>query len=342
MRAGSSGRAVAALVAAAVLCLLPVRAVFAQEHAPPGGTEAQTLHAGQVAATHAEADAPDMTGHGGDAHDANPTGMSGNADMPGHADGEMADHAGMTGEDAPAHVHPSEDQPDVGVTEHLGEYLPEGLLFTDSAGRRVDLRELIDKPTIIAPVYFNCPTVCNLLQSSLARSLPQVGLAPGAEYQVLSVSFDELDTPEIAARKKRQYMAAMGGAFPEEAWRFLVGDLRNIRAFTRAIGFGFKRMDREFAHPVILVAVSPQGRIVRYLYGNAFMPFDLAMAATEAAEGKVGLSVKRVLSFCFSYDPEGRKYTFNIMRVAGGAVLLGLALFLLALLLAGRKRRRKP
>lgn len=253
---------------------------------------------------------------------------------------EMEHAGGMAQDNATEHVHPMQTPPEVGVTEHLGEYLPEGILFTDSLGNQVDLREVIDKPTIIAPVYFNCPTVCNLLQSSLARALPDVALRPGEEFQVLSISFDELDTPEIAAHKKKQYMSAMQGRFPDGAWRFLVSDVQNIRAFTDAVGFGFRRLERDFAHPVILVAISPQGRIVRYLYGNAFMPFDLAMAATEAAEGKVGLSVKRVLSFCFSYDPEGRQYTFNIMRVAGSAVLIGLGIFALALFFGGRKRKR--
>ncbi|SKA81762.1 protein SCO1/2 [Paucidesulfovibrio gracilis DSM 16080] len=259
--------------------------------------------------------------------------------MPMDSDAPDMDHAGHGQDDE--HVHPTQTSPEVGVTEHLGEHLPEGMRFTDSQGREVDLLELIDKPTIIAPIYFNCPTVCNLLQSSLARALPEVGLTPGEDYQVFSVSFDELDTLEIAARKKRQYLTAMQTDYPPEAWKFLVGDLPNIHAFTKAIGFGFQRMDRDFAHPVILVAVSPKGRIVRYLYGNGFMPFDLAMAATEAAEGKVGLSVKRLLSVCFSYDPEGRQYTFNIMRVAGAAVLIGLGILLLALLLGGRRRRSR-
>ncbi|MGE4292934.1 MAG: SCO family protein [Desulfovibrio sp.] len=326
--------AVAALVAAATLTLLLFAGAcpaLAQDHTPahdkPGmaGTADQEPHA----AVHADAPKPDAD-------------MTHNA-MSGHD--SMAGHEGMAGMNAtegqtPAHVHPTETPVEVGVTERLGDYLPEGIVFMDSTGARVDLRQAIDKPTIIAPVYFNCPTVCNLLQSSLARSLADVSLKPGQEYQVFSVSFDELDTPEIAARKKKQYMAAMHGKYPEQAWRFLVGDLKDIQAFTGAIGFGYRRLGRDFAHPVILVAVSPQGRIVRYLYGNGFMPFDLAMAATEAAEGKVGLSVKRVLSFCFSYDPEGRQYTFNIMRVAGSAVLIGLGIFALALFFGGKKRKR--
>jgi protein SCO1/2 len=332
---GNGKAAVAAFVAAAALTIAAFAGgspALAQDAAP-----AMERHEGMVSDQDATPGSMDMGQH---------SSSEGHGEMAAPGSDEqpqgMETHEGMAETDGqmPAHVHPTETPADVGVTEHLGEFLPEGILFTDSHGNQVDLRHVIDKPTIIAPVYFNCPTVCNLLQSSLARALPQVGLKPGTEYQVLSVSFDELDTPEIAARKKKQYMAAMQGKFPDQAWRFLVSDVQNIRAFTDAIGFGFRRLDRDFAHPVILVAISPQGRIVRYLYGNAFMPFDLAMAATEAAEGKVGLSVKRVLSFCFSYDPEGRQYTFNIMRVAGSAVLIGLGILALALFFGGKKRKR--
>jgi protein SCO1/2 len=105
-----------------------------------------------------------------------------------------------------------------------------------------------------------------------------------------------------------------------------------------SIGFRFQRQGRDFIHPVVLVAVSPEGKIVRYLYGSGFLPFDITMAATEAAEGKVGLSVKRVLAYCFTYDPEGKRYVFDFMRIAGIVVLSGIALFLFLLLRGGKKR----
>ncbi|NJB67836.1 protein SCO1/2 [Desulfobaculum xiamenense] len=230
---------------------------------------------------------------------------------------------------------------DVGVDEHLGAYLPEGLTFTDSDGDAVDLRAAASVPSIILPVYFTCPSVCNLMLSSFARILPEVPLDAGRELRVIAVSFDELDTPAVAAASKRNYMAALRGGFPPEHWLFLTGDKATIDRAMDAIGFGFARRGDAFVHPAVAVAVAPDGKIVRYLYGTDFLPFDVTMAATEAAQGRVGLSVKRLLSYCFDYDPQGRRYVFDTMRVVGGSIL-GLALVLfIVLMLAGRRTRGK-
>lgn len=229
---------------------------------------------------------------------------------------------------------------DISVKEKLGEFIPEGITLVDSTGKAVDLREVITAPTIILPVYYTCPSVCNLLLSTFARILPEVALEPGRELRVISISFDELDTPKYAASKKRNFMASMDGAFPPEHWLFLTGTKENVKRAMDSIGFGFARQGNAFVHAAIAVAVSPDGKIVRYLYGTDFLPFDVAMAATEAAQGKVGLSVKRLLSYCFDYDPKGRRYVFDTMRVAGFSILGFAGLLFLFLMLAGRKKRR--
>ncbi len=244
----------------------------------------------------------------------------------------------------PAPGDPSGQTPLAGVDEHLGDIIPEGILLRDESGKLIDPRSLMDVPVIIAPIYYSCPTVCNMLQSSLARVLPQVSLQPGKDYRVLSVSFDETDTPQLAARKKQNYFAAMNFAYPEDGWRFLSGDLASINKFMDAIGFRFTRQGRDFIHPVVLVVTAPGGKVVRYLYGQNFMPFDLTMAVTEASHGTIGLSVKRVLSYCFTYDPEGRRYVFDFMRIAGLIILFGAAVLLFVLVRGGprRKERKRP
>ncbi|MFV0422797.1 SCO family protein [Oleidesulfovibrio sp.] len=238
------------------------------------------------------------------------------------------------------HVHPAaaEQENVAGVDEKLGNYIPEGLIFKNEQGDDVDIRSLMDVPTIIAPVYYTCPTVCNILMSSIASVLPGVRLTPGKDYKVLSVSFDELDTPELAEKKKHNYMQALDNKFSSDSWVFLTGTKQNIDAFMDSIGFRFQRVEKDFVHPVVLIAVSPEGKIVRYLYGNGFLPFDITMAATEAAEGKIGLSVKRVLAYCFSYDPEGKRYVFDFMRIAGVVVLFGIGIFVFILFRGGKKR----
>lgn len=251
------------------------------------------------------------------------------------------------------HVHPTvpdsapssllqgatpEGTPVAGVDEKLGTIIPEGIMLRDEAGNLVDARSLMTVPTLVAPVYYSCPTVCNMLQSSIARVLPALNMKAGTEYRVLSVSFDELDTPALAAHKKKNYLAAVGGGYPPEGWRFLTADLDNVQRFMDAIGFRFTRQGRDFVHPVVLVTVSPEGRITRYLYGNGFLPFDVTMALHEAAEEKVGLSLRRAVSYCFTYDPKGRKYVFDVMKVAGVVILFGAGVLLFVLLRGGRRR----
>ncbi|ACU89635.1 SCO family protein [Desulfomicrobium baculatum] len=252
-----------------------------------------------------------------------------------------ADHAGHGEQPVPAeHVHPAPvAETSIGVTEKLGEFIAAEARFFDEGGKAVTMAEIVDKPTIIVPVYFSCPNVCAIIQSSLTAVLPDVKLEPGVDFQVVSVSFDDTDTPTLAAHQKNNYMAAMDFTFPENGWRFLTGDEANIRKLMDSLGFGFRREGKDFLHPVVVMAVSPKGKIVRYLYGTRPLAFDLTMAATEADKERIGLSVKRVLAYCFSYDPEGKRYAFNFMKITGTGILLILAVLLVSLVLAGRKKR---
>lgn len=252
-----------------------------------------------------------------------------------------ADHAGHGEQPVPAeHVHPAPvAETSIGVTEKLGEFIAAETRFFDEGGKAVTMAEIVDKPTIIVPVYFSCPNVCAIIQSSLTAVLPDVKLEPGVDFQVVSVSFDDTDTPTLAAHQKNNYMAAMDFMYPESGWRFLTGDEANIRKLMDSLGFGFRREGKDFLHPVVVITVSPKGKIVRYLYGTKPLAFDLTMAATEAGKERIGLSVKRVLAYCFSYDPEGKRYAFNFMKITGTGILFILAVLLVSLMLAGRKKR---
>lgn len=228
----------------------------------------------------------------------------------------------------------------VGVEEKLGEYLADGTVFFDSQGNPVDLKEAVDIPTIILPVYYTCPSVCNLMLSSFASILGEVKLEPGKDIRLIAVSFDEFDTPEMAAQKKHQYLNAIQAPYPPEDWLFLSGDRQTIVRAMNAMGYGFKRVDNLFAHPSVVLAVAPDGKIVRYLYGTNFLPFDIEMAASEAARGRTGVSVKRLLAYCFNYDPEGKRYVFDFMRVAGYSIGGFAFLLLMGLLIAGKKKKQ--
>ncbi len=231
---------------------------------------------------------------------------------------------------------------EVGLDERLGAKIPLGLTFRDETGNRVLLSDLVNGPTIILPVYYSCTNVCNFLQAGLAAALPGVKRKPGEEYRVLSVSFDETETPEMAARSKKMYLTAMNAPFPADAWRFLTGDALNIRTMTDAAGYRFQRKGRDFIHPVTSFVIAKDGTIVRYLYGTTFLPKDLAMAFLEAQDGKVGATIRTVVGYCFSFDATGKTYVFNLLRVSATMVIISAGGFLAFLFLTGRKPRRPP
>ena len=230
---------------------------------------------------------------------------------------------------------------DIALEEKLGQYLPADAVFTDETGKTANLRSLIDKPTIISPVYFGCTHECPMLLSGLARALGGIDLLkPGSDYQVLTISFDEHDTPAIARDKKPNYLKAVGSPFPADAWKFLTGDAANIRKFTDAIGFRFQRdSDHDFSHPIAIVVVAPDGKIVRYIEGISFPPFEVTMALTEAAQGRVGSPGRRALMYCFSYDPLKKSYVFNILKVTGTVMVLFVGSFFAYLMISTKKKR---
>ena len=252
-------------------------------------------------------------------------------------------HGETAADKAHAHVHPAAPATsEVGLDEQLGASIPLDLSFRDESGRAVTLRELITVPTVIAPVYYKCPNVCSFLQGGLARTLPQVKLEPGQAYRVLSVSFDETETPELARRSQAIYFDAMRQQYPAAAWSFLTGESDSIHRLLDAAGYHFQRQGEDFLHPVAIFVVTTDGRIVRYLHGTNILPMDLTLALVEASEGRIGPTIRRMAQFCFSYDPENRRYVFNLFRVSATVILLTAGAFLAFLILRGRKNPDRP
>lgn len=228
-----------------------------------------------------------------------------------------------------AHFSIAEEKEKIGFFEKTGNYANLNLEFKDENGQKVLLKKLVDKPTIILLVYYRCPGICNPLLTSMGEVIDNLDLEAGKEYRIISISFDETDTYKIAAEKKKNYLAGLKKSIPEWSWKFLTGDSDSIKNFTESVGFYFKREGKEFIHPTGLIILSPNGKITRYLFGISFLPFDLKMSLLEASEGKVGSPVNRILRFCFSYEPKGRKYAFNFLRIFGiGMVLIAVSLFI--------------
>ncbi|MDT8418917.1 MAG: SCO family protein [Desulfuromonadales bacterium] len=233
----------------------------------------------------------------------------------------------------------ADEDPTDWLQEKLGANLPLDVEFVNSAGQTVILGDLIDRPTLVVPVYYNCRNVCNYLLGGLAKVLPDIKLDAGEAYRVITISFDESESPELAAKSKQTFMSAMQGKFPPEAWDFLTGRDVDIRKVTDAAGYYYRKEGVDFLHPIAAFVVTKDGRIVRYLSGYRFLPLDLTMALVEASEDRIGIPIRKALEFCFSYDPEGRRYVFNLLRVSGTVILLTLGSFLTYLIISGRKKR---
>ncbi len=226
----------------------------------------------------------------------------------------------------------------VGVEEKLGTIIPLDLAFQDEHNNPLILRNFINKPTLLLPVYFYCTQACGLLLANLAASLNDYNSGPGDDYHVIALSFDEAETPAIALEAKANYFKILQKGFPEEKWKFLTGDAANIQAITAAIGFQYKKTGPHlFAHPNVLVAIAHDGKIIRYLYGPNFLPFDIGMALAEAVKGEPGISIKRILALCFDYDSKSKRYVFRTFRILGAAIVILLVAFFFFVLRKGNK-----
>jgi len=223
-----------------------------------------------------------------------------------------------------------QSSPEVGIDEKLGETVAMDAPLKDENGDDVTLRQLIDKPTILIFNYFRCPGVCPALLSSVTTVINQMSLEPGVDYRLVAVSFDPTDTPEIARQKKANYLNLMRRPFPPDAWRFLTGSAQNTQAVAASTGFGYKKQGEDmYMHPGAIIMLTPKGVISRYLYFDKnYLPADVTMAVQEAASGKVRPTISKILSFCFSYDPEGRTYVFSITRLVGAVILVLVVVFL--------------
>jgi protein SCO1 len=230
---------------------------------------------------------------------------------------------------------------EVGVDEHLGAYLPLDLTFQDEQGDTVALSEIIDKPTILTLVYYRCPGICSPLLSGVVDVLEKIELEPGVDYEVLTISFDPTEDPGLAVRKKENFLRGFHEPFPQDAWRWMVGDSAAIATLTDAVGFRYKPRGIDFDHPGVLTILSADGKIVRYLNGITFLPFDVKMALMEAAEGKVGPTINRILLYCFSYEREGGKYVFNLLKVTGTLFMVFAVAFATFLVISSRSSRKE-
>lgn len=222
----------------------------------------------------------------------------------------------------------------VGIDQKLNAQIPLGLTFRDEAGQTVPLgRYFQNKPVILALVYYECPMLCNLTLNGLVRSLHEISLSAGDDFQLVAVSINPRETPQIAMAKKENYLEKYQRHNAINGWHFLTGEEPNIRALADAAGFhyAYDPVIKQYAHAAGIMVATPEGRLSRYFYGIEFPSRDLRLGLVEASHNKIGSPVDQVLLYCYHYDPVSGKYGLAIQRVLqvlGSATAIALAAFL--------------
>jgi len=226
----------------------------------------------------------------------------------------------------------------VRIDEQLGSVAALDAVFRDETGMEIRLDSLFGKPVVLLPVSFSCTAVCSYLQAALVKALNEVDQEPGKDFNIITLSFDENENEIDAANSKQNYANLVKREFPSEKWSYLTGDRENILKVTGSLGYYFiKKAEHLYDHPSALVVLAGDGKIIRYLHGPNFPAFDLGMALNEAEPGTSSMK-RRVLSFCYGYDPAEKTYTLRLFRITGTLALMGLAGYMIFLLSPSKRK----
>lgn len=235
---------------------------------------------------------------------------------------------------------------EIGVVENLGAIIPLNTELIDENGKKFLLEDNFDKPVVMNFVYYECPGICSPLLTELASVVGKSDLIAGIDYKILTISMDASEDHNLAASKKQNYLKMMKNKIDPNGWRFLTGDSLSVRKLADAVGFYYKKEGDEFIHSAMLTFISSEGKICRYLYPDftrreefSILQFDFKMAVLEASEGTPTPTIAKVIKFCFSYDPEGKTYVFNLLKVFGGGILLLTVILVVYLSIKPRKEK---
>lgn len=230
-----------------------------------------------------------------------------------------------------------DQSPEVGIIEHLGETIPLDLKFVNERNQTVTLRQLIDKPTILSFVYFDCPGLCSPLLEGVGEVIQKTKMELGKEYQVITISFNFRDTPEKAKVKKQRFIERYSKG-KGDGWIFLTTDSSSIFSITDAVGYKTKAVGLDFVHPSAIIAVSPNGMITRYLYGITFLPIDFKMAIIEANKEQTRPTIQKIMMLCYSYDTDNKRFALDITKITGILIIFFILVFVIIFLLKPKKK----
>jgi protein SCO1/2 len=232
----------------------------------------------------------------------------------------------------------------VGFEPPLNAQMPLDLPFRDETGRTVQLREYFSqqKPVVLAFVYYGCPMLCDQVQQGVVGSLRMLSFNPGRDYEVIFLSFDPRETPDMAADKKKQDLAHFRRPETSNGWHFLTGSKESVEAVTKAANFRytFDTKNNLFAHASGVLLLTPGGRISRYFYGVEYPGRDMRLGLVDASAGKIGSPIDHVLLFCYHYDPSAATYSASILKLVRLGGVLTILAFVSAVLIFRRREIR--
>lgn len=230
---------------------------------------------------------------------------------------------------------------EIGVDQKLDNQVPMDLEFTDEHGKKVTLGDYAgERPIILNLVYYGCPMLCGQVLNGLTRSLKMlkdVPMLPGKDFEIVTLSFDPREKPDLALDKKNTYVKEYDQPGAAEHWHWLTGNEENIRKVTDAVGFRYAwdEKQQQFAHASVVFLLTPDGKVSRYFFGIEYSPKDLRLGLTEASDGKIGGPVEKILLLCYHYDATLGKYSMLVMRliqVGGLITLFGISSFMFIML----------
>ena len=235
---------------------------------------------------------------------------------------------------------PVQRDTEIGIIEKLGDTIPLDLKFINEKNDTVPLGSVINKPTILSFVYFDCPGLCSPLLDGIADVISKMDMSLGKDFDIITISFNTKDTPEKARIKKLNFVQKIKEK-DRASWTYFTGELENIQKITEAVGFRYKPTGLDFAHPSTIIMLSPKGKITRYLYGITYLPFDVKMAVVEAQKGQPRPTSSKIFDYCFAYDSQSKGYTLQFTRLLGSFTLIVGLFFVAYLLISSRKKSSK-
>ena len=216
----------------------------------------------------------------------------------------------------------------------LNTEIPGDLKFKDSEGKEITIGEILksEKPSLLCMMYMGCRSTCGPLMNDIYNKIKDLNVKPGKEFNLIFVSMEPKEGPELAKGKKDNYLKEFNYSDGNGQY-FLTGSKESIDSLAKALDFKFRAIAdiADYSHPTVTYYITPEAKISRFLTGFGFTPQDIKFSLLTAGEGKVGSLLDNILVRCYKFDPQNKRYVRNsmmLMSIAGAVTLIGLSIFL--------------